>query len=259
MPIFQPQRSDKNSFPPGKFPSLLAGVSPSLRPGLLQWEQQLGSLLVQVAERHVALAPPEQCRVTQAADGDVLVPEQRLTLPFPRHHRPTAARLRGAPSDAHCCSAAAAGGGAEPIGAPASFHRRQAALLSAGEALQLSRAMESTQRSAGACELSIIFMQPCQIAGACVDAGQSARITGGGFLKARCAEDGSSAGCLLRGDARSWRSISTSGGPGRCSSSPPTSARSCGESKSSFRARIRTPARVFRIRNEKRNGQANSV
>lgn len=132
-------------------------------------------LLVQVAERHVALAPPEQCRVTQAADGDVLVPEQSLTLPFPRHHHPTAARLRGAPSDAQSGSAAAAGGGAQPSGGPATFHRRQAAPLSAGEALQISRGMESTHRSAGARELSMILMQPIGVADARVDARQSER------------------------------------------------------------------------------------
>lgn len=114
---------------------------------------------MQVAERHVALAPPEQCRVTQAADGDVLVSEQSLTLLFPRHHHPTAAKLHGAPSDAQSCSAAAAGGGVEPNARPVSFHRRRAALLSAGEALQLCRAMESTHRSVGARELSIILMR----------------------------------------------------------------------------------------------------
>lgn len=74
---------------------------------------------MQVAERHVALAPPEQCRVTQAADGDALVSEQSLTLLFPRHQQPTAATLRGAPSDAQSCPAAAAGGGVERSGGPA--------------------------------------------------------------------------------------------------------------------------------------------
>lgn len=86
---------------------------------MLQHVSSSRFLLVQVAERHVALAPPEQCRVTQAADGDVLVSEQSLTLPFPRHHHPTAARLRGAPSDAQSCSAAAAGGGVQRSGGPA--------------------------------------------------------------------------------------------------------------------------------------------
>lgn len=133
--------------------------------------------MVQVAERHVALAPPEQCRVTQAADEDVLVPEQSLTLLFPRHHHPTAARLRGAPSDAQSGSAAAAGGGVERSGAavrhlpPATGKRR----FRAGEALRISRGMESTHRSAGARELSMIFMQPMHVADACVDAGQSER------------------------------------------------------------------------------------
>lgn len=79
----------------------------------------------------------------------------------------------------------------------------------------------------------MIFMQPIHVADVCVDAGQSERR---GLLKARCEEDvfltkASSAGCLVRGDARSWRSISTISRRGRCSSSPQLQRSPDGEQK----------------------------
>lgn len=146
------------------------------------------SSLAQVAERHAALAPPGQRGVTQAADGDVLVSEQSLTLPFPRHHRahgseasaglhPTLRRRRGGPAATGGAAVVLFGGGGAP-----NLHEEGGG------------AMESTHRSAGARELWLIFMQPIHVAD--VPEGRCGKARRGSFQKPP------RTGISVRGDAR---------------------------------------------------------